>query len=252
MSLFKKYTNFAFPGARRGLSSHKESKSTQKKDIKNAKARTIQTSPYTKGQQALIDYLAKAGKPGSKENQQMGGNLQQNQLYKQATGLLGQYLNPNQELINKMQAPQMRQYNEQVIPEIAQRYASSGAMGSSGFMNAATNSAADLQERLNAQQLEIQQGALSQALGYAEAPGIQNQNMARTALGAAPNQYTYIPPQQKGGFLRSILPAVGAATGAYFGGPAEAAAGGAAGNQMSQSNPYNPPQRMMSSPINSM
>lgn len=244
--------------AKRAFGTHHESQSKVKADIKAAQARTLQSSPYTKGQQHLINYMTKAAVPGSHKSAALGTNLGQNPLYQQATSLLGQYLNPSQEMINQMQAPQLRQYREQILPEIAQQYASAGGLSSSSFANAATNSAADLQERLNAQQLQMQQGALSQALGYAEAPGMMNLNVMNQALSRAPNQYTYIPPQPKGGMLRALLPALGSAGGAfagsYVGQPAAgAAAGGAFGNTMSQSNPYAAPsQRFMSAPINNM
>ena len=58
--------------------------------------------------------------------------------------------------------PMMRQYNEQIIPDLAEQFAGmgSGGLSSSGFRNAAVSAGADLSERLGAMRANLrQQGA---------------------------------------------------------------------------------------------
>jgi len=54
--------------------------------------------------------------------------------------------------VNAFMAPQMRQFNEQIIPGLSEQFAGmgSGALSSSGFRNAAVSAGTDLSERLGA------------------------------------------------------------------------------------------------------
>lgn len=56
-------------------------------------------------------------------------------------------------------APEMRRYNEQTIPGLAEQFAGmgSGGLSSSGFRNAATSAGADLGERLGAIRAQLRQ-----------------------------------------------------------------------------------------------
>ena len=113
-------------------------------------------------------------------------------------------------------APQMRQYNEDIVPGLSEQFAGMGAGGlsSSGFRNAQVQGATDLSERLGQIRANLRQAG-AQGLQHAGQIGLQgySQNMA-TQPGSE-------------GFLSQIGPAVGAGVGAYFGG----APGAAAGNQ---------------------
>jgi len=221
----------------RVFGTHHKSEGSIGKDKREAERRMMPYSHYTKGQQKLNDYLTKAAMPGSKEGKKEGVDLNQNPLYKQATNLLSQYLNPSQEMMKQMQAPFMRQFNEQVAPGIAQQYANAGLSNSTSFQNAMANAGSSLEERLNLQYMQAQQDALSKGLQYAQAPFQQRMDFNRQALAQQPNNYAMVGGA-KNSTMMALAPAVGAGAGAlaggYFGGMPGAKVGadvGAAGGQ---------------------
>lgn len=115
-------------------------------------------------------------------------------------------------------APQMRQFNEQIIPGLSEQFAGMGAGGlsSSGFRNAAVNAGTDLSERLGSIRAQLrQQGA--QGLQNLAGQGLQSftENIHR--------------PAQEGFLGSAIGPALGAIGGA-IGGPALGAVGTGLGN----------------------
>ena len=72
----------------------------------------------------------------------------------------------------------MRQFNEQIVPGIAERFSGlgSGAQSSSAFQQALGGAGADLSERLGALRGGLQGQAANQALGYAQQPVSNLQN----------------------------------------------------------------------------
>ncbi len=68
-------------------------------------------------------------------------------------------LGNNDQDYQRFAAPQMRQYNEEIVPGLAEQFAGMGAGGlsSSGFRNAALNSGVDLSERLGALRAQLRQ-----------------------------------------------------------------------------------------------
>lgn len=127
-------------------------------------------------------------------------------------------------------APEMRRFNEQIIPDLAEQFAGmgSGALSSSGFRNAAVGAGADLSERL---------GAIRAQLRQQGAAGLTNIGQ----MGLTPHSQWQTTQPGSEGFLSQIAPAVGTAAGAYFGGPIGASIGNMAGNWISgkgQSSPY--------------
>ena len=80
---------------------------------------------------------------------------------------------------SQFEAPLMRQFNEQIIPGLAERFsaAGSGAQRSSAFQQALGAAGADLTERLGSLRGQLQLGALSPALQYASAPASQLQEL---------------------------------------------------------------------------
>ena len=70
----------------------------------------------------------------------------------QPTGLLGQLLNTE-----GFEKPAMRQFQEEIVPGLAERFSGAGAQKSSAFQQALGASAADLEERL----ASLRQGQLS-------------------------------------------------------------------------------------------
>jgi len=122
---------------------------------------------------------------------------------------------------NAFAAPQLRQYNEDIVPGLSEQFAGMGAGGlsSSGFRNAQVQGATDLSERL---------GAIRANLRQQGAQGLQG--IGQSALGNFSQDVMTQPGTE--GFLSQAAPLIGTAAGAFLG-PAGAAIGGAAGNWLS-------------------
>lgn len=131
-------------------------------------------------------------------------------------------LSDNSADYNAFSAPAMRQYSQDIAPGISEQFAGMGAGGlsSSGFMNAQTQGATDLAERLGAIRANLRQAG-AQGLQNIGTQGLQNysQNM--------------VTQQGTPGFLSNIAPAIGTAAGAALGGPLGAGLGSMAGNAVS-------------------
>lgn len=110
-------------------------------------------------------------------------------------------------------APEMRRYNEKIIPGLAEQFAGmgAGALSSSGFRNAAVNAGTDLSERL---------GAIRAQLRQQGAQGLQN--IGQQGLG----QYSEnVYRQGQPGFLDYASNALGNIAGAATGSLASRAGG---------------------------
>ena len=131
-------------------------------------------------------------------------------------------LSDNSADYNAFSAPELRRFNEQIIPDISEQFAGMGAGGlsSSGFQNAAIGAGTDLSERLGAIRANLRQGA---------AQGLQNIG----EIGLRNYSQNMVTQPGSEGLLGAVAPAVGTAIGAYAGGPAGAAAGNAAGQGIS-------------------
>ncbi len=131
-------------------------------------------------------------------------------------------LSDNSADYNSFAAPAMRQYNQDIAPQIAEQYAGMGAGGlsSSGFRNAQNQGSVDLAERLGAIRANLRQSG-AQGLQNAGQIGLQNfsQNMV-TQPGSE-------------GMASSLIPAVLGGIGTAVGGPVLGAIGGAAGGAVS-------------------
>lgn len=151
---------------------------------------------------------------------------QQKQLIQQLLGGLGgplssglgnlqNILSGSPEAMSAFERPALRQFGEQIVPGIAERFAGVGGGSSSGFQQTMGRAGERLAESLQAQRSGLQQNALSQLqglLGIAQQPQFQYQQ-SRGSEGALP----------------SLLSMLGMAAGGAFGGPGGAMAGGAAG-----------------------
>lgn len=114
-------------------------------------------------------------------------------------------------------APDIRKFQQEIIPDISEQFASmgSGALSSSGFRNAAVNAYTDLGERLAKLRAELR-GQAAQNLNQIGQQGL------------VPTKENYYQ-QGSEGALSQLAPAIGT-LGGSFAGPLGAAAGGAAGN----------------------
>lgn len=112
-------------------------------------------------------------------------------------------LNDDSQTMDQLSAPEMRRFNEEIIPGISEQFAGmgSGGLSSSGFRNAAVNAGTDLSERL---------GAIRANLRSQGAAGLSN--IGQLGLGDYTNN-TY--QQNAPGFLESVAPALGKGLASY-------------------------------------
>jgi hypothetical protein len=106
-------------------------------------------------------------------------------------GLLQSMLDPNSDFFQNFENQQMNQFNEQTLPNIAERFAGAGALSSSGFGQALGGAASGLQSNLAAGKSSMIMQALQQLMQ-------QYNQQAQTVLGAKP--FDYINKQGGGGF----------------------------------------------------
>jgi hypothetical protein len=125
---------------------------------------------------------------------QQGGGLNLANQYDQS--LLGQ----GPEAFNQFSAPYLQKFQEQMLPQIAERFAGGGALSSSGFGQALGGASSDLQSQL-AQLFSQLQG---QAAGRQQG---QFQNLSQLGLGYQPFGYNNI--EGSGGFLGNAIGGLG-------------------------------------------
>lgn len=93
------------------------------------------------------------------EQQQNYGNLQQagQGAFTSAADYYRNNLSDNPEDLQAFAAPELRRFNEQTIPGLAEQFSGYGGIGSSGFRNSAVSAGADLSERLGALRAKIRE-----------------------------------------------------------------------------------------------
>lgn len=99
------------------------------------------------------------------------------------------------------EAPAMRQFNERIVPGLAERFSAVGGQRSSAFPQALSQAGADLSERLSAQRAQLQGQAAQGILGY---------------LNQLLGQKSFENIYQQGGpsFLGALAPGIGQGLGA--------------------------------------
>lgn len=173
-------------------------------------------STLTEGQQPILEQLLAAI-----QGQGAGG------AFGSAADYYRMILEDNPELMQQFMAPEMRQFNEQIIPGLSEQFAGmgSGGLSSSGFRNAAVNAGTDLQERLGAMRANLKQNA---------AQGMQGLGQ----MGLGNYSQDVITQQGSGGLMDQLIPLAGQAAGMAIGGPAGAMMGGALTSGFGKSSPY--------------
>jgi hypothetical protein len=128
-------------------------------------------------------------------------------------------LSDNPQDLQAFAAPELRRYQQEIVPGLAEQFAGMGAGGlsSSGFQNAQNQGAVDLAERL---------GQIRANLRQAGAAGLKN--IGQLGLGNYSQNMVTQPGTE--GLLGSLAPAIGTALGTAVGGPLGGAIGGAAGS----------------------
>ena len=155
----------------------------------------------------LGGFGGQGGKPG-KLSQVPTMNPEQQQLLSQLLEMLGgegalgegygeglsqlkELMDPSSEASQRFADPYMKQFQQQTLPGIAERFAGAGAQGgalsSSGFGQAVGGAGADLQSNLAGLKSQLQRGSIQDILG-------QFQGLLGKGLGAQSFGYQYRPP----------------------------------------------------------
>ncbi len=148
-------------------------------------------STFGKNQLSMIDQILQSIKGGVGGSQQ---DITQSQPYQQGNDFFNSLFN-DQDFFNSFEAPAMRQFNEEIAPGLANRYASmgsGGSTGSTGFRNQLAREGQNLSTNLAAQRGQMQQNAVPQMLGYAQQPVSNWMTQMQQAL--QPTQNTYQGP----------------------------------------------------------
>lgn len=158
-------------------------------------------STYSKKSQGLIDETIDAvrGMRGSQD-------ITQNPGYQTGMDWLQGLFNDPQ-FFNQFEAPLQRQFQEETIPELANRFAgmgSGGALGSTSFRNQLGRAGSNLHTNIAAMRGGMQQNAIPQLLGYSQQPFSNMMSMMQSAL--TPTQNTYQPPSS--GFFGGMVPGI--------------------------------------------
>lgn len=148
-----------------------------------------QGSTYSKGARSAIDDVLESIK-GMK-----GGamDITQNPGYQQGNEWLQGLFNDPQ-FFQNFEAPLQRQFQEQTVPDLANRFASmgsGGSLGSTGFRNQLAREGSNLSTNIAALRGGMQQQGVGQALQYAQQP-FQNL-MQAYGIGTQPTMNQYHP-----------------------------------------------------------
>jgi len=160
---------------------------------------------------------------GTKEQEALHNNILSQAMglsqggYQQSQDYYNSLLQPGNEAFQNFASPFMNQFQEQTLPQIAERFAGAGALSSSGFGQALGGAASGLQSQL----------AQLFALLQSQAAGAQTQQynqLAQTGLNYQP--FAYQKQQGSQGFLGPLAAGFGTALGGPIGGALGSALGG--------------------------
>lgn len=151
------------------------------------------------GEENKIDKLSNYDPRQQQIHDLMGQLLQGGGGYENALEYLQGLLDPESDVYQNFEAPYMRQFNEQTLPNIAERYAGKGALSSSAFGQSLGAAGAGLQENLAAMKEGMRYKAAGDIRGeygnylqrqpfmYSQQPGYQG--MAQQGISAAIQAY---------------------------------------------------------------
>ena len=122
-----------------------------------------------------------------------GGYDLANQYYNNFLG------NNQSQAFDQFSSPYFQQFNEQILPQIAERFAGAGALSSSGFGQSLGGAASGLQAQLAHLFSQLQNQAASQQYG-------QYNQLAQTGLNHQP--FAYNQQQGSAGFLAPFFTAM--------------------------------------------
>lgn len=160
-----------------------------------------QKSTYSKGQRSKIDEILEDLK-GMKGGAQ---DITTNPQYMQGQEWLNSLFN-DPEFFKNFEAPLQRQFQEQTVPELANRFASMGSGGSTGstaFRNQLGREGSNLSTNIAALRGGMQQQGVNQGLQYAQQPFSNYMQLLQQALQPTMNQYQ--PPNAGAGAFAAPL-----------------------------------------------
>lgn len=125
-------------------------------------------------------------------------------LHEQGLSQLSDLMDPSGQAFQRFADPYMREFREQTVPNLAEKFAGAGAMGgglsSSGFGQSLSAAGAGLQENLASLRSQLQQKALQDIMS-------QYQGMSQIGLGQRPFGYEKVKGSP--GLLGSTLAGFG-------------------------------------------
>lgn len=146
-----------------------------------------QKSSYGQNQLSQIDDILKQLKGGAPD-------ITQNQNFQGGSEWLNNLFN-DPEFFKSFEAPMQRQFEEETIPGLANRFGaegSGGSLGSTGFRNQLAREGSNLSTNIAAMRGGMQQQGVNQALGYAQQPFQNYMQMMQGVMN--PTQNMYQPP----------------------------------------------------------
>lgn len=155
---------------------------------------------------------------GSQEQQNLHSNILSQALglsqggggYDLAQQYFNNFLGPNQEeAYNQFSSPYLQQFQEQLLPQIAERFAGAGALSSSGFGQALGGAASGLQAQLAQLFSQLQSQAAGQQYN-------QFNQLSQQGLNYQP--FAYNQKQGSSGMLAPLLGGLATAVGGPLGG----------------------------------
>lgn len=169
-----------------------------------------QSSTYTKGQRSTIDDLLQSIK--GMQGQQ---DITQQQGYGQGLDWLMSLFN-DPSFFQSFEAPLQRQFQEQTVPELANRFAgmgSGGSLGSTAFRNQLGREGSNLSTNIAALRGGMQQQAIPQLLGYSQQPFSNLMSLYQQAMTPTRNVYQ----QPSAGLLGPVLSSIAGGLSAGYG-----------------------------------
>ncbi len=151
-----------------------------------------QLSRFAPGQEQIFQQM---------QQHQLGGGISQDPLFGSVMGFLQSIFGGQDEGASALEAPAMRQFREQIIPGIAERFSGlgAGAQSSSAFQQALGGAGAGLAENLAAMRSQRQMDALSPALSFSQVP--HQQQMDVLGVSSFENMFR----QRQPGILENLL-----------------------------------------------
>ena len=136
-------------------------------------------------------------------------DLSKNPTFMAGNKFIQDMLNPSSEAYKNFEAPYLRQFREEIVPQVAERFSQYDAQNSSAFTQAMGQQSAGLSERLASMRTNAMAGMIPQAGQYGTAQaGIYGGLFGQT-MGSQPFGYTMNPGTQ--GWGGSAMQALGAA-----------------------------------------